>query len=670
MSSMDQLIECLSGSDPIAGAQALHDLVALGAEGEEALFSRPIKFPRTVQACRRWLRYVASREDTVVSRLLDRMRNPKRFNDAYASAHLFAGVRENSKAIAALDEQISADFTPGPPRRLIVGDWAPTSDRFQAYGYAGGNASNLWHFVKDSERTWEKLATFAFRGACAEFARLNSRYSRWAIEQLITHQWEGFDLVEISNSPDALISRLAIDNFELGNQADRTFMTWRRGDVADEILSHWSQHAHWRVRHFGAQILASLSFQRTVKLVAEWLRREPVDKVRISLLDALQRSATASGADALIEHYLASNGEGSSHLAKSAWRANDKNRAMTALSAIADGKDYYAAESMVSLARLGHRHGHLIERLESPKYYIRLNAALAVAYLDDRSKLPALIAMGREAASSYERICLATAVALLGKPNGAQDLHELLIASADLQGLDERVDIFFLHGFLKEAILDGLAAGGADASKFLNAWRSELEPLAPVPQAVAPVLPKSADAPYNQLYVADSLRGSETGQPALAAAEPLNVFISYSHQDEKMRIKLGHHLAPLENDGLIRIWHDRQIEAGGDWEGEINKEIGQADIILLLVSAPFLSSRYCRKELLQALSQRSEGKSLPIPIILRPCDWTNVFNRGDYKPQALPRDDRPVASKSWRNQDAAFAAIAMELRAKIEQMRD
>jgi hypothetical protein len=136
-----------------------------------------------------------------------------------------------------------------------------------------------------------------------------------------------------------------------------------------------------------------------------------------------------------------------------------------------------------------------------------------------------------------------------------------------------------------------------------------------------------------------------------------------------MRAKLGEHLAPLVDEGLIRIWHDREIEAGADWGGEINREIGEADIILLLVSASFLNSRYCRKELLRAIEQRSAGKSLPIPIILRPCDWTSVFNRGDYKPQALPRDDRPVAGGPWRNQDAAFAAITRELRTKIERMR-
>jgi hypothetical protein len=59
---------------------------------------------------------------------------------------------------------------------------------------------------------------------------------------------------------------------------------------------------------------------------------------------------------------------------------------------------------------------------------------------------------------------------------------------------------------------------------------------------------------------------------------------------------------------------------------------------------------------------------LPIPIILRPSEWQIVFNLPKYKPQALPRDNKPVAGGGWKNQDAAYTAIAKELRAKFERM--
>jgi len=666
MSSPDQLIERFLGGDPIPGTQALHELLVLGEAGEEALFSRPIEFPKTVQVRRRWLRYVASREKTVVARLVDRMQNQDRFKDAHAVAYLFAGIGENREAIQTLDAQLATDFQEGAPTSST---YYPASNRFEAWGYAGGYVNTLWRYVSGDSFAWEKLATFAFRGACAAFARTGAS-SSWAIQQLITHEWPEYELVEISDSPDALLSHDAIQGHELWMQANDVFMTWRRGDVADEILRHWSLHAHWRVRDFGAQILASLGFQRTATPVIEWLRREPVRSVRNSLLHALERSETPSGADALIDNFNASSQEGRLYLAKAAWRASDKHRALIALNAVADGEDTTAgAEAVVSLARLGNRHAQLTKLLDSHDHYSRLNAALAVAYLGDRTALDRLVAMQREVATPLERIYLGAALAMLGKPNGSAELNTELVAAAGSQDFEKRVDLFFVHRYLQAAVLNGLAAGGEQSSHYFNAWRAELEPLDPMPQPIELAVSKPATASPKRVPVVMTASGVEQAEPCEAVTGPLKIFISYSHKDEKMRAKLGEHLAPLMDEGLIRIWHDREIEAGADWEGEINKEIGAADIVLLLVSASFLNSRYCRKELLRAIEQRSRSKSLPIPIILRPCDWTSVFNRGDYKTQALPRDDRPVAGGRWPNQDAAFTAIAKELRTKIERMR-
>ena len=668
MGSANQLIELFTAGDPIGGTQALHELLALGDSGEEALFSSPIEFPRTVQVRRRWLQYVASRENTVVGRLIARMRDQDQFKDAHSCSYLFAGIRESYEATRTLYEQISPDFTGGPDPAFKALDWGPASNRFASYGYAGGIAGSLWNLVKSDKRTWEKLATFAFRGACATVARKNEG-DLWEIEELITHEWGDFELVRIAGLPDAAISNRAIQSSELWSQANDPFMTWRRGGVADEILRQWSQHDHWRVRDFGAKILASLGFKRTVTSVIDWLRREPAPSVRVSLLHALERSETVTGADELIEHFNSFQQEGRPFLAKAAWRSSEKNRAFTALKAIVLDDDPAAAEALVSLARLGYRPTQIDKMLDSHKYYCRLNAALAIAYLGERNAADRLVAMQREAATPFERIFLAAALAKLGKPNGTTDLNEELVVAAGSRDYEKRVDLFFVHRYLQTAVLDGLAAGDEQNNDLLNAWRAEFEPLDPEPKLVVPEISKATKERSKQSSLGMSPQRQEHSQPAGRVPESFSVFISYSHQDEKMRAKLGQHLTPLVDDGLIRIWHDREIEAGADWEREINTEIGAADIILLLVSASFLNSRYCRKELLRALEQRSEGKSLPIPIILRPCDWTSVFNQDAYTTQALPRDDRPVAGGGWPNQDAAFATIAKELRTKIERMR-
>ena len=60
------------------------------------------------------------------------------------------------------------------------------------------------------------------------------------------------------------------------------------------------------------------------------------------------------------------------------------------------------------------------------------------------------------------------------------------------------------------------------------------------------------------------------------------VFISYAHKDEPLRNELQVHLAMLMREGLIEIWHDRQLIPGDRLDWSIDKNLNQADVILLL----------------------------------------------------------------------------------------
>ena len=74
---------------------------------------------------------------------------------------------------------------------------------------------------------------------------------------------------------------------------------------------------------------------------------------------------------------------------------------------------------------------------------------------------------------------------------------------------------------------------------------------------------------------------------------PLDVFISYAHEDESLRAELAQHLALLKREGEIRPWHDREIAAGDEWRGQIDDRLEAADLILLLVSSSFLAGSIC-----------------------------------------------------------------------------
>jgi hypothetical protein len=88
-------------------------------------------------------------------------------------------------------------------------------------------------------------------------------------------------------------------------------------------------------------------------------------------------------------------------------------------------------------------------------------------------------------------------------------------------------------------------------------------------------------------------RPTMTSQLPGRQQRPVQLVYSYSHRDESLRDELETHLALLELQGIIGHWSDRKILAGEDWAGRIDEHFKHADVILLLISADFLSSNYC-----------------------------------------------------------------------------
>jgi hypothetical protein len=127
----------------------------------------------------------------------------------------------------------------------------------------------------------------------------------------------------------------------------------------------------------------------------------------------------------------------------------------------------------------------------------------------------------------------------------------------------------------------------------------------------------------------------------------LKVFFCYAHEDEALLNKLKTHLRPLQRQGLIDMWYDRDISAGAEWEQEINNHLNTADIILFLISPDFMNSNYVNDvELKRAIERHDRREACVIPIILRSVYWQ--FEPFD-KLQVLPTDGKPIVSASWHN---------------------
>src|SRR5713101_9728744 len=130
---------------------------------------------------------------------------------------------------------------------------------------------------------------------------------------------------------------------------------------------------------------------------------------------------------------------------------------------------------------------------------------------------------------------------------------------------------------------------------------------------------------------------------------PVTILICYAREDEALLNKLKTHLRPLQRQGLIDVWYDRNISAGTEWEPEIKEHLNSAQIVLLLVSPDFMGSDYCYSiEMKQALERHARGEAKVIPVILRSVYW---HGEPLGKLQALPTDGKPVTDPDWHNLD-------------------
>jgi hypothetical protein len=147
------------------------------------------------------------------------------------------------------------------------------------------------------------------------------------------------------------------------------------------------------------------------------------------------------------------------------------------------------------------------------------------------------------------------------------------------------------------------------------------------------------------------------------AAAPLRVFYSYSHKDSRMLERLRTHMAMLRREGLITEWFDREIEAGGQWRGEIERELEAADVILLLVSADFLASDFCyEQEMARAVERARRGETLLIGVMLHGVDGWEGSPFAEF--QVVPRDARPISK--WSNQNEAYSDAVRRIREALE----
>lgn len=150
----------------------------------------------------------------------------------------------------------------------------------------------------------------------------------------------------------------------------------------------------------------------------------------------------------------------------------------------------------------------------------------------------------------------------------------------------------------------------------------------------------------------------------------LKGFISYSKFDgEECNQKDGvnylnefkEHLSPLTYYGeMLSTWDDTLLLAGENWDPRIVEELKRCDIIFLLVSASFLSTKYIKeKELKIAIERHNKEECIVIPIIIKDCGWEEIDFLSNLN--ALPRKGHSIVSWSkdnrYASKDEAWKAV-------------
>ena len=150
----------------------------------------------------------------------------------------------------------------------------------------------------------------------------------------------------------------------------------------------------------------------------------------------------------------------------------------------------------------------------------------------------------------------------------------------------------------------------------------------------------------------------------MGSKSKLNLFISYSHEDENHINEFRKHISVLVQSQEIEIWHDREIAPGEKFDKIIEGKIECSDIICFFISANFLNSQPCSKEVKQALKLRNQKGITIVPIILSECGWKDKENIKTFL--ALPIDGQPI--DSFENKSSAWNNVYEGLKKTLEKI--
>ncbi len=140
-----------------------------------------------------------------------------------------------------------------------------------------------------------------------------------------------------------------------------------------------------------------------------------------------------------------------------------------------------------------------------------------------------------------------------------------------------------------------------------------------------------------------------------ANSRPVAVVVLFHGLDAPHLERFETHLGPAILAGKLSIWHHGKLLPGENVEKRIGEQIGQANLILLFVSAEFNAHYFSR--ITSVLEQTSTARIVPVAV--RPCNWEGL---PFYGLKTIPADNEPIVrhpDDEGRFQKAAAEIVSL-----------
>jgi Leucine-rich repeat (LRR) protein/GTPase SAR1 family protein len=154
----------------------------------------------------------------------------------------------------------------------------------------------------------------------------------------------------------------------------------------------------------------------------------------------------------------------------------------------------------------------------------------------------------------------------------------------------------------------------------------------------------------------------------------IRIFVSYSNKDLLLQELLVEGLTShLSNKAEFEfdIRTDQAIDIGAEWDTAIKKNVGEADIAILLVSASFASFPNVKKEELALLLQRmKEDGCLMLPVLMRNYDFASFEHLSGLQFFQVKYRDYGFDAPIYRNKFMPFDMLGENEKTQDNQLNN